>query len=319
MARLSLAAFLLVPVLAWAQAYPSQAIRIIVPFPAGGGGDTIARPIAQRMTESMGQPVLVDNRPGASAIIGSEMVARAAPDGYTLLLTFDPPHNTTPYIAQKVPYDTVKDFTPITMVVKAPQTLVVNASVPANSLKEFVDYVKRNPGKVFYGTAGKGTAQHFGGELLNQTANMAMVHVAYKGTPPVITDLLAGRIHASISVLSNVSAHVQSGKLRALAVLESVRASAAPQLPTVAEAGISSFQMPITWIGFLGPANLPKPIVTRVHTEVLKAANTPSVRSHFEKLGFDLILNSSDEMADVISRSVQTYKQIATRANIQPD
>jgi len=319
MRRLSLAALLLAPVLAWAQAYPSQPIRIIVPFPAGGGGDTIARPIAQQMSESMGQPVIVDNRAGASAMIGSEMVARAAPDGYTLLLTFDPPHNTTPYIVQKVPYDTVKDFTPIIMVVKAPQTLVVNAGVPATTLKEFIGYVQKNPGKVFYGTAGKGTAQHFGGELLNQAADIEMVHVAYKGTPPVITDLLAGRIQASISVLSNVKAHVQAGKLRALAVLESSRASTAPELPTVAEAGVPNFRMPITWIGFLGPANLPKPIVNRIHSEVVKAANKPSVRAHFEKLGFDLILNSPEEMAEVIARSVQTYKEIATKANIRPD
>jgi tripartite-type tricarboxylate transporter receptor subunit TctC len=319
MRRLSLAALLLAPALAWAQAYPSQPIRIIVPFPAGGGGDTIARPIAQHMSESMGQPVIVDNRAGASAMIGSELVARAAPDGYTLLLTFDPPHNTTPYVAPKVPYDTVKDFTPITMVVKAPQTLVVNAAVPAQSLKEFIDYVKKNPGKVFYGTAGKGTAQHFGGELLNQTAGIEMVHVAYKGTPPVITDLLAGRIQASISVLSNVKAHVQAGKLRALAVLESTRASAAPELPTVAEAGVPNFRMPITWIGLLGPANLPRPIVSRIHSEAVKAANKPTVRSHFEKLGFDLILNTPEEMSEVIARSVQTYKQIATKANIHPD
>jgi len=319
MGRSLLAALLLVPAVALSQAYPSQPIRIIVPFPAGGGGDTIARPLAQRMSESMGQPVLVDNRPGASAIIGSEMVAKAAPDGYTLLLTFDPPHNTTPYITQKVPYDTVKDFTPITMVVKAPQTVVVNASVPVSSMQEFIQYVKKNPGKVFYGTAGKGTAQHFGGELINQTANIEMVHVAYKGTPQVITDLLGGRIQASISVLSNVAAHVQSGKLKALAVLESSRASAAPQLPTVAESGVAGFQFPITWIGFLGPAKLPQPIVARIHSEVVKAANNPAVRSNFEKLGFDLILNSPEEMAQVIARSVDTYRQVATKANIRPD
>ena len=172
---------------------------------------------------------------------------------------------------------------------------------------------------MFYGTTGKGTAQHFGGELLNQTMKIELVHVPYKGMQQVLTDVLAGRLQAAIAVLATAQPHMQSGRLRALAVLESTRAPAAPDVPTVAEAGIPSYIMPDTWIGFLGPAGLPRAIVTRIHAEVVKAAEAPDVRTHFQNMGFSLILNSPEEMAAAIGQSAQIYRKIATNANIQPE
>ena len=307
------------PALALAQTYPSQPIRIVVPYPAGGAGDIVARNLGQKISESMGQPVLVDNRPGGTSIIGSEIVARAAPDGYTLLLTFDPPYTTLPYILRKVPFDAVKDFTPVTRVVRAPQALIVNPAVPARSVKEFIEYARQNPDKVFAGTTGRGTSQHFGIELLNQTEKIKLVPVHYKGAPPVVTDLLAGQIQALIMTLVSVKQHLQSGKLRALALMESSRARTAPDLPTIAEAGIPGFALPDLWIGLFGPAGMPRPIVSRLHAEVVKAANAPEVRARFEELGFELIINGPDEMAQAIGQSIRIYRKIATEAGIQPE
>jgi tripartite-type tricarboxylate transporter receptor subunit TctC len=316
---LMILALVIAPTLGLAQNYPAQPIRMVMPYPPGGAGDVVARNLGQRMSESMGQPVVVDNRSGGTAVIGSEFVARAAPDGYTLLLAFDPPHTTTPYFLHKVPFDAVKDFTPITMVVKVPQVLVVNSAVSAKSLKEFIQFARENPGKVFVSTTGKGSWQHFAFELLNQVEKIKLVPVPYKGVPQALTDLLSGQIQAVITTVISAKPYVQSGKLRALAVMDSSRDRAAPDLPTFAEAGVPSYTMPYLVIGLFGPAGMPQPIVSRLYAEVVKAASAPEVRARFENLDFEFIINGPDEMARTIAQSIQIYQKIATEAGIHPE
>lgn len=302
------------------QPYPSKPIRLVIPWAPGGGADIIGRPIAQKLSESMGQAVVVENRPGASGVIGAGIVAKAEPDGYTLMLTFDPPHNTTPLFSRNVPYDTVKDFTPIIMVVTGPQVVVVHPSFPVHSMKELVAYAKSNPGKISYGTAGRGTGQHLAGELLAFAAGIDIVHVPYKGgAPAVLNDLLADRIPMAILTLSGVKAHIRAGKLRALGAAEAKRPAGAPEIPTIAEAGVPGFAAPYTWIGFLGPAKLPRPIVSRINAEVLKAINDPQTRTRIEGVGFEVYGNTPEEFERTIHESVLVYRKLAADAHIVPE
>ena len=266
----------------------------------------IARPIARKLGESMGQPMVVENRPGAGGVIGSGIVAKAEPNGYTLLLTFNPPHNTTPLFSKNVPYDTVKDFTPIILVVTSPLTLVVNSSFPVNSTKELIAYARTNPGKISYGTPGVGTGNHFAGELLKFAGNLDIVHVPYHGGGhAVLIDLLADRIPMGILALSVVLPHTRSGKLRALAVLESKRTKLAPELPTITEGGIPEYSAFRTWIGLLGPAGLPRQIVGRINAEVLKAIGDPELVAQFEAAGFEVQGNTAEEFTDAIANDVK--------------
>lgn len=302
------------------ETYPAKPIRLVIPWTAGGGADIIGRPIAQKLSEAMGQPVIVENRPGASGVIGTGLVAKSPPDGYTLLLTFDPPHNTTPLFSKSVPYDTVKDFTPIILVVTGPQVVVVHPSFPVHSMRELVAYAKSNPGKISYGTAGRGTGQHIAGELLAFAAGIDMVHVPYKGgAPAVLNDLLGNRIPMAILTLSGVKAHIRAGKLRALGVAEATRPKAAPEIPTIAEAGITGYAAPYTWIGFLGPAGLPRPIVHRVNSEVLKAINAPDVRAKIEGVGFEVYGNTPEQFERTIAESVSVYRKLAADAHIEAE
>ncbi len=321
--RLVVLSLLLAPVLAplaaLAQAYPSKPVRMVVPYAPGGATDTVARAIGNRLSEALGQPVVIDNRAGAGAIIGSDIVAKAAPDGYTLLLTVGPPHTAFPFFMKNVPFDTVKDFTPIIIVGTAPQAIVVHPSLPVSSVKELIDYAKKNPGKLSFGTAGAGSAQHMGGLLLNRAAGIDMVHVAYKGGAPALNDVLGGQIPVAILIVSNVLTYVRAGKLRLLAVLETQRAKAVPDTPTVAEAGVPGYAVPDTWIGLVGPAKLPAAIVNQVNVAMVKALGFPDVRGRLEAAGFEVKGNTPQEFAEVIAKGYETYQKITAEAGIKPE
>jgi tripartite-type tricarboxylate transporter receptor subunit TctC len=320
--RLSLLALLSAPLFvpseAPAQAYPSRPVRLIVPYAAGGGVDTVARAVAQELGQAMATAVIVENRPGANSIIGTEYVSKSPADGYTLLATLSS-HYAMPFLAKNVPYDPVRDFTPVTIVGKAPQSLVVNASVPVKSVQELIDYVKKNPGKVSFATSGAGTSQHLGGELLNNMAKLDMVHVPYKGGGPALNDVVGGQVPVALLIMSNVLPHVRSGKLRLLAVIESKRAKAAPDVPTLAEAGVPGFAVPDTWIGFVGPAGLPAPVLNKVNGDLAKVAELPAVRTRLEAAGFEVNVVQSTEFAKSAPATTEAYRKITSDASIKPE
>ena len=301
---------------AHAQTWPAKPLRVVVPYAAGGATDTVARAMGQRLSDQIGQPVVVDNRGGGGAVIGTEVVAKSAPDGYTVLLAVGPPHNTFPLFARAMPFDSVRDFTPVAILATLPQVLAVNASIPVKSLRELIEYGRSHPVKLSYGTTGVGSSQHLGGEMLNAKAGIDMVHVAYKGGAPLLTDLLGGQIPVGVLVLSNVLPHVKTGKLQALAVIEAHRADASPETPTVAEAGLPGFAVPSTWIGVLGPAGLPAAIVSRLQSELAAATVAPEVRSKLEAAGFQVKVSSSREFAEQLSASVEVYRGIVGAARI---
>jgi len=315
-AALGLLAF--APAAAQAPAYPNKLVRLVVPYAAGGGVDTVGRAIAQQLTESMGQSVIVDNRPGANSVIGTEQVARAPADGYTLLVTLVS-HYAMPFLSRNVSYDPVKDFTPITIIGKAPQALFVNAATGITSVQELIAYVKKNPGKVSFATSGAGTSQHLGGELLNHAAGLDMTHVPYKGGAPALTDVVGGQVPVGILIYSNIRQHVATGKVRALAVIEATRAKAAPNLPTVAEAGVPGYAVPDTWIGIIGPAGLPREVVSRLDAEIAKAANAPAVRTRLEGAGFEVGVVPAEEFAGQGTKITALYKAIISTAGIKPE
>jgi tripartite-type tricarboxylate transporter receptor subunit TctC len=318
MKRLLFLVMLAMPAIVLAQTYPTKPVKLVVPYAAGGGVDTVARALAQELSGGLGQPVVVENRPGANSLIGTDYVAKQAADGYTLLITVGS-HYALPFLARNVPYDTVKDFTPITIVAKAPQALVVNATVPVKTAKELVEYVRANKGKISYGTSGAGTSQHLGGESLNAMAGLDMVHVPYKGGAPALNDVVGGQIPVAILILSNVLPHVKSGKLRAIGVIEASRAKAAPEVPTVAEGGVPGFSVPDTWIGIIGPAGLPPAVVERINAELQKAANNAAVRTRLDAAGFEVNLVAPDEFARQAPRTVESYRKIISAAGIKPE
>ena len=299
--------------------YPSKPVRLIAPYVAGGGVDTVARMIGQKLADYLGQPVLVENRAGASGRIGVDYVAKAAPDGYTLLVNFGPSHHTIQLFTKNVPYDPVKDFTPIAIVGTAPQVVVVPASLPVNTAGEFLDHARKNPGRVAYGTSGVGSSQHIGGIMLGMAGNVELTHVAYKGGAAALNDVLGAQTPAAILVLSNVLPHIRSGKLRALGVLESRRARGAPDIPTVAENGVPGYAVPETWAGILGPAGLPAPIVKRLYTEIMKCIENPDVQKRLEVAGFEVGGRTPEAFATLLTTSVALYQDIVKKAGIQPE
>ncbi|VCU72082.1 Tripartite tricarboxylate transporter family receptor [Pigmentiphaga humi] len=316
----TLAALCLVPALTMAQSYPARPVRVVVPFAVGGAGDTVARAVAQKLTETPGQTFVVDNKAGANSMIGSELVARAAPDGYTLLVQLGPPHNTLPFFSRNVPYDPVKDFTPVGIVGTAPQAMVVNASLPVTDLKSFLAYAKANPGKLSYGTSGVGSSQQLGGELLKARTGIDMTHVPYKGGSLALNDVVGGQVPVGILVLSNVLPHVKSGRLRLLGVLQAERAQAAPEVPTLAEAGLPGFAVPDTWVGLLGPAGMPAAVVEKLRAAMEQALAAKDLQERLQTAGFEVQARPSpEEFARLLAGSVETYKEIVTKAGIQPE
>ena len=310
-------ALLFAPLLAAAQTYPSKPIRLVVPYPAGGAVDVVARAVGYKMGEALGQPLVIDNRGGGTGMLGTDNVAKSAPDGYTLLMTAYPPHNVYPLFYKNVPFDGVKDFTPIAPVVTVPQALVVNPSLGVNSVRELIDYAKKNPGKLSYASSGVGTTAHVGGELLNTEAGIDMVHIVYKGGAPALNDVLGGQVPVGIVAFSNVIPHVRSGKLRLLGVLQARRAKGAPDTPTIAEGGVPGFDVPELYFAMIGPAGMSPAVVARVNTEVNKANESADVRARLEGAGFEIAVSTPGEFAQIIAKHTLIYGKFVSGAGVK--
>jgi tripartite-type tricarboxylate transporter receptor subunit TctC len=305
---------------AWAQgAYPSKTIRIVAPFAAGGAADTVARIIGPKLSTAMGQTVVVENRAGAGGAIGSAYVAGSPPDGYTLLMNLGPPHQTVQLFTKGVSYDPVKDFSAIAKVAVAPQAVAVPANSPIKSMADLVSQSQANPKGLSFGTSGAGTSQHLAGLLLATTHKARLTHVPYRGGSAALTDVLSGQVDLGILVLSNLLPHVQTGKLRILAVVESARSSGAPQIPTAAESGVPGFSVPDTWVGLLGPAGLPEPVVRRLGAELEKIMRDAEVVARMSQAGYDIRYAGPAEFSRQLADSAQLYKTITQQAGITPE
>ena len=302
---------------AMAQSFPAKPIHVIVPFPPGGI-DTPMRLLGPFMQQDLGQPVVIDNRAGANGIIGSELVARSAPDGYTLLFGTSSTLVSAVFLSKNLPFDPVKDFSPITIAYAGVETLSVNSSVPLNSVKELVDYAKRNPGKLAYASSGIGSAYHLDGELLKLAAGIDLVHVPYKGTGPALQDLVAGRIEVGFPTYGNVRPFLTSGKVKVLALIDANRYSGLPAVPTVAET-LPTFVKAPSWIAMVGPAGLPRAIQMRLHDSIVKAANTPEVRKVLEDGGSQLVLDTPEEFAAQLKSDLERTGAIVKALGIQPE
>ena len=309
---LSIALWLFGVAHACAQAYPSKAIRLIVPYPPGGGVDGAARVIAQALTEQLGQQVVIDNRGGATGRIGTEMVARSAPDGYTLLLGSGAPNAVLPAVVPKLPYDAVKDFVPISLVGTTDYTLVVHPSLPVRSVKELLALARANPGKLDYGSSGVLSNTHLAGELLNQLGHVRMSHVAYKGTGPALISVLTGETAVSFGGGPGAAPHVNAKRLRALATTGSKRRS--PDLPTIAET-LPGYEVN-QWYGVLAPAGTPRDVLDRLHHEIARAIGNPRTSQLFTNLDTDPVTNTPQEFAALIKAEIAKWAKVTKAANI---
>lgn len=306
------------PAFASAQTFPSKPIRMIVPYAPGGATDVLARPIAQRLSEQVGQPVVVENRPGANATIGADHVAKSPPDGYTFFLG-SIVHYMVPFFSKNVPYDPVKDFTPFALVAVVPNILAVNPSLPIHSVKDLIDYAKKTGVKLHYGTTGTGSTHHLGGIFLAQTAGIPLEHVPYKGGNPAIQDVLSGSIPLVILTATTVMPQVKNGKLRALGLIENRRFDVVPGVPTIGES-LPGYAVPDTWFGVLGPAGMPRPVVERLNGELRKAVQAADVRQRIENIGMVPTGTASvDEIAANVRSEVETIRKIVTAADIKPE
>jgi tripartite-type tricarboxylate transporter receptor subunit TctC len=316
--RLAALAFALIAIApaAQAQSYPTKPVRLILTY--SGGIDAIARLIAVRMTDSLGQPVVVEGQAGAGGSIGATMVARAAPDGYTILSSTGSTQVQRGFLVKNVPYDAVKDFTPITLSWETMIVVGATNSAPFNTFREMIAYAKANPGKISYGTSGLGTSHHLALEQINLLAGTNIVHIPYKGGDQVITDVIAGRIQASSSPLFSLEPSVSAGKARYLAMVNAKRFEGAPEVPTVREI-IPTFEAPPLWSGFFGPAKLPPAIVKRLHAEITKIVGSTEVRARLFAGGLLMVNSTPEELAQAIKRDIQTVAGIVNKAKIQPE
>jgi tripartite-type tricarboxylate transporter receptor subunit TctC len=279
-----------------AQAFPSKPARIVNPFAPGGATDIVARHMAQKLTEAWGQPVVVENRAGASGAIGVEHVAKSAPDGYTLLIATQTTHAANPALYAKLPYDAAKDFAPLTLAGSTPLALLVHPSMQAKDVKSLIAFAKANPGKLAYASGGNGTSQHLTMELLKTMTGTFMVHIPYKGAGPAMTDFLGGQVNLMFDNLPTALPHVKSGKLRALAVSTSRRSALAPELPTMAESGLAGFDL-ATWFAFFAPAATPRDLVEKISADMRRALDQPDTKERLAGIGVDIAGSTPDELA----------------------
>ena len=290
-----LAALLLFPCLALAQSFPARPVRIIVPFPPGGATDVMARVIAQKLSESWGQQAVVENKPGASGSIGSDLVAKSAADGYTLLLQ-GTQHAINLSIYKQLPYDTLRDFTPVAYIAVAPFLLVLHPSVPANSVAELIAYIKAKPGGVNYGSSGVGGAAHLAGEMFKTAAGVQLTHIPYKGAAPAMADLLGGQVPMLFDPIPTSLTHVRSGRIKVLAITSAKRSAVMPDVPTIAESGLPGFEA-VAWFGLYAPAATSTDVVSKLNADVNRVLQLPEVKEKFAALGADSAPMTTDQFA----------------------
>src|SRR5450631_2971519 len=304
--------------MATGQAYPSKPIRLVVPFPPGGSLDVVARAIGQKLTEAWGQPVVIDNRPGAGGNIGADLVAKSAPDGYTILEGALSTHAVNVSLYAKMPYDPIKDFAPITLVAVTPNVLVLNASFPFNTVPELIAYARANPGKLSFGSGSNGSAGHLAGELFKTDAHIDMVHIPYKGGAPALQALLAGDTQLMFDNLANSMQQVRAGKLKAVAITTAKRSTLVPELPTLSETGLPGFDI-YTWWGFMAPAGTPKEIVAKWNTEVTRILNTPEMKAFFAQQGAEPAPDTPEQFAALIKSEIPKYAKIVKDSGAKVD
>ena len=303
---------------AHAQNYPSKPVRMIVPYPPGGGNDTLGRLFAAKLGERTGQQFVVENRPGAGAMIGTEAAAKSAPDGYTILLSSIATHALSPNLYSRVPYDPVKDFAPITLLGIAPTVLVVPADLPARNLQEFIAAAKAKPGALAYASGGNGTPPHINAEVFKAVAGVDLLHVAYKGGGPALVDLMAGRVQAMLDTAASAMPHVRAGKLRALALSAPRRSPDLPDLPTFAEAGLPQYDTN-AWYSMHAPAGTPPEVVRRLNAELVAILKDPDVLARFKQLATDPVGNSPEEFVAFVRSELDKYARIIKAAGIKLD
>ncbi|QWE11607.1 tripartite tricarboxylate transporter substrate binding protein [Polynucleobacter sp. AP-Titi-500A-B4] len=304
--------------IASAQSFPDRPITLVVPNPPGGLVDTSARLLSEPLTRVIGQTVVVDNKPGASGNIAYQYVANAKPDGYTLLISYSGYHVGNPALMDKLPWDPIKDFSPIALLTVSTNVIAVHPSVPVNNLKEFIAYAKANPGKLNYASQGNGSVSHIGTEMFKQTTGIEMVHVPYKGSGPAIQDVLAGQVQVFISTPPSLMQHVQSGKLKGLAVTGKNRHPGMPNVPTTAEAGLPSFQLE-SWVGLFAPAATPKAVVTKLTDSVKKSLALPEVKERADAAGVELRYLTPDQTEALVKRELPYWNKAIKSANITLD
>ena len=294
------------PIAARSQTYPAKPIRVVVPYPPGGAIDIVARLIAPKMGTAFAQPVVVENRAGADGEIGTEIVARSAPDGYTILLANPSTHVVSVLLGKKLRYDPVKDFVPISAAVNVVTCLGANPRLPAKSIQDLIEFARRNPGKLSYGSNGVGSSPNLYGELLKKVAGLDILHVPYKGAGQALTDVISGEIHMLFIPVGQAMAHVRSGKLRVLAIQDSKRYAGLPDVPTLMEA-VPGMRSPFSWFGFFAPAGLPRPVLAQLHGEIVKALNASEVRATLEEAALPVIGNTPEQFAAMIVEAFETF------------
>jgi tripartite-type tricarboxylate transporter receptor subunit TctC len=303
---------------ACAQTYPDRPVRIVVPFAAGGGSDVVARAIATKLADKLGQSFVVENRTGAGGSLGANQVARATPDGYTLLLGSSSEIAQYPNVASNVPYDSVRDFTPIALIATVPLVLTVTESLPVKNVQALLAHARQNPGKLNYGSAGPGSTTHLAVALFNSMTNTQMTHVPYRGSAPVVTDLIAGNLQLAIPTMSAVLPHANGGKIRLLAVSTAKRASALPDVPTIQESGVPGYATGL-WTGLLAPSGTPPAVVSRLSAAVAEALAAPDMKGMLAGQGAEQTAGSPEEFAAEIKRELAVWKDVAQKTSIRID
>lgn len=308
---------MLVCTAASAQDYPARPLKLVVPYPPGASADLLGRTVAQKMSQSLGQPVVVDNRAGASGNIGTEFVAKAPPDGYTFMIGTDATHGGNMHLLANPPFHPVRDFTALTEAVGNPLVLVVNPALPVTTVRELVDYCRGSNARCAYGSSGTGSPHHLAGELLRQTSGVSMVHVAYRGGAPAVTDLLGNQIPMVFSSLVTVLPHIRAGRLRAIAVTSARRYPGLPDVPAIAET-YAGFEMN-SWLGFFAPANLPPPLARRLSDEIVKALRQPDTRASMDDNALQVVAGSPADFARQVASDFQQRGQLIKAAGIAPE
>jgi tripartite-type tricarboxylate transporter receptor subunit TctC len=303
---------------ALSQPFPAKPVKLVIPFPPGGSLDNVGRLLAQKISESWGQPIVVENRPGAGGNVGADAVAKSPADGYTVVMGALSTHAVNPSLYPKMPYDAVKDFAPISLVAITPNVLVVNSGLPVNSLKELIAYAKANPGKVNFGSGSNGSAGHLAGELFKVDTGTDVAHIPFKGGAPATQALLAGDTQFMFDNLANAMAQLKGGKIKAIAVTTAQRSKLAPELPTMAEAGMPGFDIS-TWFGILAPAGTPSEVVTKWNAELVKALNAPDVREKMMAQGAEPAPMTPADFASFIAREREKYARIIKASGAKVD